>query len=221
MRGVDHNIWRINADGSSRLQLTQDGTSDNPDWVPGGSQICFRSTRDQKAISTAEGARHAQPDLPHGIRTAATQTRLSDGTTDDKFPDVTAERRPHRLPAQPQLARRQRRPGARHRDRQHAAGRHATTGAGSQVTELRTRIDRYPARISRDGSKIVVIRQAAGKSSQVQVLDVATDQFSTLSARHRPRRRRGHGRVSLAALRPAGHIVVLRRAYTFGPLDSA
>src|SRR5436853_468977 len=52
---------------------------------------------------------------------------------------------------------------------------------GSQITNQTTRIDRYPARISPDGTKIVLIRQTTGRNSQIQVLNVASGQFSTLA----------------------------------------
>jgi len=88
--GVDHNLWRINADGRSRLQLTQDGMSDNPTWVPGGSQIIFASTRDQQVITPPEGRLVLNQIYLMGSE-GSNPVRLSDGTTDDKLPDVTAD----------------------------------------------------------------------------------------------------------------------------------
>ncbi|HUS16998.1 MAG TPA: hypothetical protein VM536_18520, partial [Chloroflexia bacterium] len=53
--GVDHNIWRIGADGANRQQLTQDNLSESPDWTPDGTRIAFTTLRDARVITAAEG----------------------------------------------------------------------------------------------------------------------------------------------------------------------
>jgi Tol biopolymer transport system component len=178
--GVDHNIWRINADGRSRLQLTQDGMSDNPTWVPGGSQIVFASTRDQKVVTPPEGRLVLNQIYLMGSD-GSNPVRLSDGSSDDKLPDVSADGQRIIF-----LRNHNWRTAGGNPVRDTEIGSMRLDGSdyqalGSQVTELRTRIDRYPARISRDGSKVVVVRQEQGLSNRVQVLDVATHQFTTLN----------------------------------------
>src|SRR5205085_1691356 len=77
----------------------------------------------------------------------------------------------------------------------------------------------YPARIAPDGRKIVLIRQTQSATSQIQVLDVASGQFSTLA----PDIDRGTAPGTVEYLWPRfdqqGRIVVLRRVYTYGPVD--
>jgi hypothetical protein len=217
--GVDHNLWRINADGRSRLQLTQDGMSDNPTWVPGGSQIVFASTRDQKVVTPPEGRLVLNQIYLMGSD-GSNPVRLSDGSSDDKLPDVSADGQRIIF-----LRNHNWRTAGGNPVRDTEIGSMRLDGSdyqalGSQVTELRTRIDRYPARISRDGSKVVVVRQEQGLSNRVQVLDVATHQFTTLNLAPD----QGAAEGSVAYLWPrfdqADRIVVLRRAYNSGVVQA-
>jgi hypothetical protein len=217
--GVDHNIWRIAADGSARRQLTQDGSSDNPAWVPNGSQILFSSLRDQKVISTTEGA-ITLSQIYRMNSDGSAQTRLSDGSADDRFPEVIASGdrviflRNHNWRAGPTGPVRDTDVGSMRLDgtdyRAH----------GTQVTDQKTRIDRYPARSSSDGTKIVLIRQEQGKSSQIQVLDVASGRFNTVTLAMDRGAADGTVEYLWPRFDPQGHIVVLRRSFAFGPVDT-
>ena len=92
---------------------------------------------------------------------------------------------------------------------------------GSQVTDARLRIDRYPVRVSPDGSKIVLVRKAPGKSDTLQVLDVASGAFTTLLVDQDRSAADGTVEYLWPRFDPQGRIVVLRRSYTYGPVDVA
>jgi len=218
--GADHNIWRIGADGGDRRQLTQDGTSDTPVWLTGGRQIAFQSIRDSRVITVAEGALTLnQIYLMNGDGSAP--TRLSDGQSDDKFPAVAADssriiflrnrnwRMQNGNPVRDTEICSMRLDGSDYR------------AYGSQVTDARLRIDRYPPRLSPDGSRIVLVRKAPGKSDTLQVLDTTGGAFTTLALDQDRSAAAGTVEYLWPRFDPQGYIVVLRRSYTYGPVEVA
>ncbi len=218
--GADHNIWRIGADGGDRRQLTQDGMSDTPVWVAGGRQIAFQSIRAGRVITVAEGTLTLNQIYLMGSDGSAA-AQLSDGSSDDKFPEATADGsrivfvRNHNWRVQN---------GNPVRDTE--IGSMRLDGSdyrvyGRQVTDARLRIDRYPARLSPDGSKIVLVRKAPGKSDTLQVLDVANGAFMTLTLDADRSATDGTVEYLWPRFDPQGHIVVLRRSYTYGPVEVA
>ena len=60
----DGDIWVMNADGSGRTQLTDHPDEDfDPAWSPDGSQIAFRSHRDNNVdvwLMDADGSRQTR-----------------------------------------------------------------------------------------------------------------------------------------------------------------
>ena len=126
--GADHNIWRIGVDGSDRRQLTQDGTSDAPVWVPGGRQIAFQSIRDSRVITVAEGPLTLNQIYLMGSD-GSTPTLLSDGKSDDKFPEISANGSRIVLIRNRNWRLQNGQPGARHGNRQYAARRQRLPGA--------------------------------------------------------------------------------------------
>ncbi|HMA33105.1 MAG TPA: hypothetical protein VKY74_01395, partial [Chloroflexia bacterium] len=217
---ADHNIWRIGADGGDHRALTQDGLSDSPSWVPGASQIAFSSTRDRQVVTVAEGTITLNQIYLMGSD-GSNPTRLSDGSSDDKFPEVipTGQRivflRNHnwRLVG-----------GTAVHDTEIGSMRLDGTDYrvhGSVVTDQRTHLDRYPARISGDGTKIVVVRQATGQSSQIQLLDVASGQLNTVVLDLDRTAPDGSIEYLWPRFDPQGHIVVVRRSYAPGPITTS
>ncbi len=218
--GADHNIWRIGGDGGDRRQLTQDGTSDAPVWLAAGRQIVFQSIRDSRVITVAEGALTLnQIYLMNGDGSAP--TRLSDGQSDDKFPTAAADSNRIVL-----LRNRNWRMQSGNPVRDTEIGSMRLDGSdyrayGSQVTDARLRIDRYPARQSSDGSRIVLVRKAPGKSDTLQVLDTTSGAFTTLALDQDRSAADGTVEYLWPRFDPQGRIVVLRRSYTYGPVDVA
>ncbi|HUS17812.1 MAG TPA: hypothetical protein VM536_22680 [Chloroflexia bacterium] len=209
--GVDHNIWRMGADGGNRLQLTQDNLSESPDWTPDGTRIAFTTLRDARVITAAEGVFRLNQIYLMGAD-GSNAVRLSDGSSDDKFPEV--------IPGGDRIVFLR----SRNWRVQNGTPSHDTEigsmrldGSdyrvhGGQVANVQNRIDRYPARISPDGTKIVFVRQSQGKSSLLQVLTVGTGQISSLAVDRDRGTVEGSVEYLWPRFDPQGRIVVLRRS---------
>ncbi|MGI8588390.1 MAG: TolB family protein [Chloroflexia bacterium] len=219
--GADHNIRRIAADGTDKRRLTQDGMSDSPAWLPGGGQIAFASLRDGKTVSTPSGTVQLSQ-IYIMASDGSRPTRISDGTGDDRFPVATAD-------------------GSRILFlRTHGWG--LLKGAPSVVTEIAAmrldgsgyraysvqtlktgeRIDRYPARISADGTKVVFIRQeAANAGGMIELLDVASSQAAPLSVDQDANTPPGSVEYLWPRFDPQGRIVVFRRASAPGSASAS
>ncbi len=216
--GPDHNIWRIAADGSDRRQLTQDGSSDYPSWTLDGTQIVFASIREHQVISTTEGAVTASHIFAMDAN-GGNAHAISSGMTDDRLPGVAPGSgrvvfyRNHnwRLVG-----------GGPARDTDVVSMRPDGSDArvlGSQVTTQGTRIDRYPPAVAPDGSAVAVIRQVPGQNSEILMLDPSTGHFTTLAPEIDQGATPGTVEYLWPRFDPQGRLVVLRRVYTYGPVD--
>ena len=216
---TDSNIWRMAADGSGRQRLTNDGTANNPLWVPGRGQIVFSSARDGLKVDVGtQAVRLNQLYIMNGD--GSNPHVISDGTGDDRFADsydggqrlVFLRNRNYWLVG-----------GAVGYDVQVLTMRLDGTdvrGVGTLPTTPQVRYDAYPPRLSPDGRTLLLVKQAQGQNATLILMDLGAGGTNTIT----PEADTGANPGTVQYLWPRwtndGRIVAVRRVYSSNPNDN-
>ena len=215
--GPDGDIWRVSTDGLENIPLISDGTANNPVWVPGGGQIVFSSLREHRTTTVAGRALSLSQIFVMGSDGTNIYS-VSDGSGDDRFADVFPDRRSVLLLRDRnfRLA-----SGVLTMDTQLVVvpigGGDSGRVAATLVSTPRDRYDSFPARLSFDGSKAVLVHQSQGHNAKLVVVDLASGTTSEIRLDQDQDTAEGTVQYLWPQWTPEDQLVVLRRVYPFNP----